>query len=270
MSLRTARQDVIHVQGASVSFAISSAGNPKTRYPIHNAFTADNLNLAEHSCPLDALQKRYPHLQGLPLQNLDKVQPLVRIGSDHPHILLPTEPIHSGPMVGPVAVCTALGWAVQGPASLLPPSTPTQCLFASALSPSTELLSNVEKLWQVDAFPHRNEKEVTRSKQDQYALSLLETKTTRVFVDGVKRYATPLSHAPNSPPLSTSKHAVMSLLRGTECRLAKNPKLAAVHNHEIHKPVDAGYVTKVSPEVEADTEESWYLPHHIIEQHSGK
>lgn len=130
LSLRTVRQE----QGASVSFEISSFFQGGQSQPV----------------------------RGLPIPHLDKVQPLVLIRSDHPHLVIPTEPVHSGPRDGPVAVYTALGWAIQGPASFLAPSSPLQqCLFTSALSPSAELLRNVQKLWEVDAFPHRKEMEVT-------------------------------------------------------------------------------------------------------------
>lgn len=52
----------------NVSFSISPAGHSEIRYPIRNAFTSPSLSLAEHSCPVEALKKQYPHLRGLPLQ----------------------------------------------------------------------------------------------------------------------------------------------------------------------------------------------------------
>lgn len=51
-----------------------------------------------------------------------KALALVLIGSDYPHLVLPIEPVCIGSMGRPVAVCTALGWTVQGPA-LYDPST---------------------------------------------------------------------------------------------------------------------------------------------------
>lgn len=60
-------------------------------------------------------------------------------------------------------------------------------------------------------------------------------------------------------------------IAGTERRLVKNPELAEVHNREIHNLVKAGYVTKVTAHEEGNAlSESWYLPHHVIQQHSGK
>ncbi|KAI3374373.1 hypothetical protein L3Q82_006201 [Scortum barcoo] len=50
-----------------------------------------------------------------------------------------------------------------------------------------ELYRHVERLWRVDTVHHRPEQEVTRSKQDQQAVSLMDAKTVRIEVDGVRR-----------------------------------------------------------------------------------
>ncbi|KAL0147386.1 hypothetical protein M9458_057313 [Cirrhinus mrigala] len=73
----------------------------------------------------------------------------------------------------------------------------------------------------------RNEKTCVRSRQDQEAVEVLERKTIRVEVDGVRRYATPLLRVKNMPELKAPKEAVLSQLRATEKRLAKNPQQAA-------------------------------------------
>lgn len=49
------------------------------------------------------------------LQPFSKAASLVLIGSDFPQLIVPTEPVQMGPKGGPVAVHTALGWALQGP-----------------------------------------------------------------------------------------------------------------------------------------------------------
>lgn len=60
--------------------------------------------------------------------------------------------------------------------------------------------------------PFRPEREVTRSKQDQQGVALLDTKTVRIEVNGVKRYATPLLCHAAMPPLQAPKESVMDLL----------------------------------------------------------
>lgn len=95
---------------------------------------------------------------------------MILIGSDNSHLIIPVSPVRSGPIGGPVAVCTALGWAVQGPATFLQhPSGENSCLHASFLSPAEELHQNVERLWKLDTLPFRNSKDVIRSGEDKAA-----------------------------------------------------------------------------------------------------
>ena len=121
----------------------------------------------------------------------------------------------------------------------------------------------------MDVLPYRSEKAVTRSKQDQEAISLLEQETTRVEVDGVQRYATPILRIKNMPHLHAPKEAVLPHLRGTEKRLAKNPAQAEIYKAEILKLEQAGHALKLEPGTEANSPEAWYIPHHLV-QHNGK
>ncbi|XP_038160417.1 uncharacterized protein LOC119796094 [Cyprinodon tularosa] len=270
IALRTVHQDLKVLQGFSVSFTISPAGQPQKTFQIQRAFTADLLGLAEHSQPVKMLQRRYRHLQGLPLRTLDRVQPMVLIGSDHPHLITPTEPVRLGPPGGPAAVKTRLGWVIQGPTSVVRQQLqPELCLNIGVLSPSEQLQHHVEKLWQMDVVPYKSERLVTRSRQDQEAVHMLDTKTVRVEVDGVLRYATPLLRVKDMPCLRTPKEAVLANLRSTERRLLKDPEKAAAYGAEILKLKQAGYVVKIEDEEVNESTESWFIPHHMV-THNGK
>nr|XP_057917974.1 uncharacterized protein LOC131109721 [Doryrhamphus excisus] len=141
------------------------------------------------------------------------------------------------------------------------------CLVSSVSE--EELFRHVEKLWQLDTLPHRNERLITRSKQDAEAVRTLELKTTRVMVDGVNRYATPLLWKQSLPLLQATKEAVLSQLRGAERRLVRDPKRAAIYSKEIHKLIDAGYVKAISPCKTKESNYSWFISHHMV-QHNGK
>lgn len=97
------------LHGAAVSFTVFPVSNPHKKFFIRGAFTVERLGLAEHTYPVASIQKRYRHLTGLPLQQMDKVQPVLLIGSDHPHLITPVEPVLLGPPGGPAAVKTHLG-----------------------------------------------------------------------------------------------------------------------------------------------------------------
>lgn len=271
LALRTVRQDVKIIHGSSVSFTISPACQPHKVFKIHRAFTADHLGLAEHTCPAATLQRKYSHLRGLPIPSFDSVQHLLLIGSDYPYLVTPIEPVRLGPPGGPAAVKPRLGWTVQGPAKLVQHQLLTQqCLNISIRSPSNELFRHIEKLWQLDVLPYRSEKLVTRSKQYQEAIDLLEAKTTRIDVNVTQRYATPLLRIKDMPKLHATKQAVMPNLRSTETRLAKDPIKSEAYRAEIQRLKQAGYVVEVPEQklTEKD-QESWFIPHHMV-SHNGK
>lgn len=271
LPLRTIRQDVQTLHGSCVSFDISPDGKSKLKYRVTNAFTATRIDLAEHSYPVESLQRKYKHLRGLPLQSFKKVKPLLLIGSDHPQLITPTEAVRLGPPGGPAAMRTRLGWTLQGPSSLICSSPlPQQCFFTTTVAPQvSELLRHVEKLWQADVIPVNSSKVVTRSREDNYAIDLLELKTVRAEVDGIQRYATPLLRRKSMPPLKATPNAVIPSLRGVERRLQKDPERAMIYSAEIDKLVQAGSVVKLSPSEVAQADESWYIPHHLV-SHNGK
>ncbi|XP_076856690.1 uncharacterized protein LOC143510810 [Brachyhypopomus gauderio] len=270
LSLRTIRQDVQTLHGASVSFSISSPANPKRKYRITGAFTAARIDLADHTYPMEQLQRKYKHLVGLPIQPFKTVRPLLLIGSDHPHLITPMEPVRLGPPGGPAAVRTRLGWVLQGPASMVHQTAcPHQCLVTSVPTQVNELMGYVEKLWQVDTVPFRSDKLVTRSRQDHEAVSLLEMRTSRVDVDGVLRYATPLLRHTNMPCLQATKDAVMPCLRRVERRLSRDPEWASAYKAEMGKLIQAGSVKKLETQQLSEEGEAWYVPHHMV-SHNGK
>ncbi|XP_057181866.1 uncharacterized protein LOC130548853 [Triplophysa rosa] len=247
---------------------VSSVFKPRKRFAIRNAFTATGLCLAEHNYPVAALQKAYRHLKDLPLPPVDRVQPLLLIGSDMPHLLTPVQPICQGPIGGPIAIQTSLGWFLQGPMSPMQPSWGFQQCLHMTVPTNDDLIHHAERLWQVETLPY-NTKMVTRSKEDKEAYTLLQNATVRVTVDGVQRYATPLLRRNPLSLLNAEKTAVLPSLRSTECMLARDPERTKVCCSEISKLELAGYVAKITA-AEADrSAESWFIPHHIV-HHNGK
>ncbi|KAL1269115.1 hypothetical protein QQF64_031404 [Cirrhinus molitorella] len=79
LALRTIRQEVQTLKGASVSFKISSMSKPKKMYQIKDAFSSQRLDLADHSYPVTSLKRRYKHLNNIPLESFTSVKPLVLI-----------------------------------------------------------------------------------------------------------------------------------------------------------------------------------------------
>lgn len=268
LPLHTVRQDIQVLPGYTVSFRVSSFPNPRTSYKIEGAFTASRLSLAQHTYPIERLQKKFRHLRGLPIPALREAEPLLLIGSDQPHLVTLVEPVRLGPPGSPAAAHTRLNWTLQGLVQLMgQPTNSIQCLFTFPVPQLEELYKHVEKLWQMDSIPHRPEREVIRSKQDQLAVAMLKAKTVRTEVGSTQRYATPLLRHPDIPLLVALKDSVMPLLRSTERCLLKDPKQAEAYTKEIQKLIDAGAVREVSQE--SPHQEEWYIPHHLV-SHNGK
>ncbi|XP_016393730.1 uncharacterized protein LOC107728153 [Sinocyclocheilus rhinocerous] len=269
LPLRTVRDDIQLIHGYSISFHISPLCKPQTSYKINHAFTADRLNLSHQSYPVEQLQQKYRHLRGLPIRTLTDVQPLLLIGSDQPHLITPTEPVRWGGPGAPAAVHTHLGWTLQGPIpSMGCPPTTRQCLLTSMAPIQDELLQNVQRLWQLDTVPQWEGKEVTRSKQDQEALQLLDRKTLTLEMEGINRLATPLLRRKDMPSLNAPKESVLPTLRSVERRLLKEPVKAELYKEEMRKLIETGAVRKVSDPI-PDSPECWYIPHHLV-SHNGK
>ncbi len=89
------------------------------------------------------------------------------------------------------------------------PASSQQCLLTSVPPTQDELFKSIQRLWQIEAVLYRGDKEVTRSKQDQEALKLLEAKTIRTEVNGILRLATPLLRHKDMPHLHAPKESVM-------------------------------------------------------------
>ncbi|KAJ8387655.1 hypothetical protein AAFF_G00152050 [Aldrovandia affinis] len=121
----------------------------------------------------------------------------------------------------------------------------------------------------MDVLPYRSEKSAVRSRQDQEAVRILQDQTVRVNIDSIECYTTPLLRAKNMPQLQAPPEAVLPQLRGIEKRLTKAPGQAAAYQVEMHKLEEAGYAVKLEPHQVENTEEAWYIPHHIV-QHNGK
>ncbi len=175
-----------------------------------------------------------------------------------------------GPPGGPAAIQTRLGWTLQGPARDLPQRSRSQNCYLTSVNPETvELLRNEEKLWQVDTLPSKSDKQAKRSREDQEALQLLESKTVRVEHNNVQHYATPLLRKRGTSPYHATKDTVMPSLCGIEKRFAEDEDKASAYAAEMSKLELAGSVRKLTPEEAAQSEETWFIPNHLVE-HNGK
>lgn len=152
---------------------------PEKRYTIEGVFTWDRLSLVGRLTQSTISSNAFSTYMTCPLVTFYNVQPQILIGTDNHHLTTPVESVHLGSKRSPLAMNTRLGWALHAPAFLHGPKDISQCLFTSAISPYIELKCDVNKLWQVDIIPYRNEKLTSRSKQDKEVMELLEKSITK-------------------------------------------------------------------------------------------
>ncbi|XP_046556736.1 uncharacterized protein LOC124265959 [Haliotis rubra] len=264
--LTTIQSEPFNCVGHSVNLTISPRDDPRFKYSIRKAFASDQLALSEYSYPVKSLQREYAHLQDAVLHDIHEAKPFILIGSDHADLILPQTPICFGPSNAPVAVCTKLGWTLQGLAKDITSANRECCLLTSNSNPSTQLMDDVVKLWKAEVIPFTS-KAVTRSKLDNFAVKILESKTVNVSNGETNHYATPLLRKPDCTPLHAGKESVMGSLRSVEKRLCRDPDLADIHNQKIQELVDKDYVQIINESEAASTTESWFIPHHVIRQH---
>lgn len=194
---RTVRQDVVQLDGASVSFGISLKTQPDKMHQW-SIYCRESRTVWVHiSCETAtravSSSQRYPARANRPCT--PSCPYWLRLCPSH---YIPRASDY-GPPWWSSRGSTRLGWTLQGPASLVP--TQKKSISCTLTCFKSELLKHIERLWQIDTLPYVNEKTVTRTKQDKLALDLLQRKTVRIKVDGVMRYATPLLRAPNFPVL---------------------------------------------------------------------
>ncbi|XP_046564207.1 uncharacterized protein LOC124273037 [Haliotis rubra] len=266
--LTTISQESVHCSGQSVKLQISSADQPANRFDIDNAFTADNLCMSEYTYPIEDMQQCWTHLENLPLPKINGAVPCILIGSDNSKLILPIEPVRFGNSDAPSGVHTNLGWTVQGPSMMLGQTKRNTCLLNQTRPADLSPSHCVERLWQLDTLPFTS-KQVIRSKQDKMALEILDSQTTRIEVDGVSHYATPLLRSHDGTRFNARVEAVLPTLKRTERRLKDNSDMARTHNEAIRKLDESGFVKKLTDDEIRDSKESWYIPHHVVE-HNGK
>uniref|UniRef100_A0AAV2MHW6 Uncharacterized protein n=1 Tax=Knipowitschia caucasica TaxID=637954 RepID=A0AAV2MHW6_KNICA len=119
--------------------------------------------------------------------------------------------------------------------------------------------SHVDRLLSKMSPVHRDGFVASRSKQDQQAVTLLQTTSERVSIDGIQRYATPLLRRQSSTTLLAPPDAAMPSLRRIERRLAKDPARAASYRKEMDKLVQAGYVAETPSDIVSKSTESCFL-----------
>ncbi|XP_055605771.1 uncharacterized protein LOC129753946 [Uranotaenia lowii] len=240
-----------------VSVSIRGKGC-KTRYEIGNVRTVSQLKLTSQTIDYEDLQKRYPHLKGLPVMSYAAATPGIIVGLEHVSLLTQLK-VREGGQHDLVAAKTRLGWCIFGKqGSLIKPYQQLH-VHSDIENENKEFHTLLGKFFGVEeAFVSIK----PESKENKQALDILARTTRRVdghFETGLLwRFSKP--NLPNSYPMAIQRN------RSFEKRLCKNDSLKAAVEEQIENYLEKGYAHLITKEelASSDNNRVWYLPLGVV------
>jgi hypothetical protein len=199
------------------------------------------------------------HLRNLGINDVSPNQVKLLIGANVPKAHLQTDS-REGPVEGPIAVQTILGWCILG--GLAGRSLEaTQANVNFAMHEDSQLSQQVEKFWATESFGVTSDFKKPTSVEDQHSLEVLEKHTREV--DG--HYEVPMLWRNRDKGMPDNKimaeNRFESLMRRLSRNLVMKDKYSAVMNGYISN----GFARKLTPaEIRSSPDRLWYLPHHYV------
>ncbi|XP_053691781.1 uncharacterized protein LOC128740267 [Sabethes cyaneus] len=248
-------------QSQQVNLQISGVHSSK-RYELSGVYTMSSLQIRPQTLLLPELQKRYPYLEGLPLEAYNDISPRILLGLDHARLGHAVKS-REGHDNEPIAVKTRLGWMVFGNCSNAK-ETERYVNYHSVKScecnkdSDEDLHKMVKSYFSLDSLGVVKPDKLLMSQQDQRAQMLLETHTRRTSAG---RYESALLWKYDNVRLPDSGAMALKRWRCLENRMKKDHALADAIKSKIDDHVSKGYVRKLNPEeLQISRSRVWYLP----------
>jgi hypothetical protein len=199
------------------------------------------------------------NIADLDLQDLDKAEIKVILGSDATEIIIPRE-VREGPKGSPYGIKTKLGWTITGKIPEYVRKSES-VYFVHVASSEEELNEMVKSWWKTESFGCLFDRDEQRSREDERVIKLLDDTTQ--FVDG--RYEVGLIWKDPNVNLPNNKVVAERRLRSLERRLHHDPLLSIKYRQTINNDIEKGHVQKLSEqELSTPVARQWYLPHHPV------
>ena len=268
--------DKLEVRGEKASYAITTINQTtewhsgrKAEMSVSSVLGGDAIDLRNVYCveslPIypnppvteEELQE-WPHLKGINIPTTENEEVMLLIGVDHSEAFWTLDERH-GEKSQPYAIKTVLGWSLIG----CDTRNESKSFNINFIRKSDQLLQEqVECLWKLDQVPDVTSLCAEMSKNDRYALKLLDG--SKNFVNG--HYQFGLLWRPGAPTLTSNYPQAFSRLQNLKRRFSKNAELQAMYTSAIDDYLSKGYA---EPLRESDvsfenTEPCWYLPHHAV------
>ena len=216
-----------------VAFNVTAA-HPSSMQPSSHevyAYTNANLSIGKCSYNVTSLKKTYQQLKPLPNVVVNYQDVVLLLGQDAYECIQPLE-YRAGQPKQPVAVRTALGCVLTGPASN---QALKECsTFKTVTAEDQHLANQVQHCWELESYGSSKTGD-SQSSEDQYALKILEATTYHdgsCFVVG-KLWSSEASSLPDN------YYYALAQLRSMARRLDRDPALkercAATIKEDIQK-----------------------------------
>ena len=223
------------------------------RYHVDTTVRPD-LNI-DQSCMSTRIDiEQWSHLKDLPIANLESEQAHVQllIGQDASDLLVPTE-VRSGGAGEPFAVCTPLGWAINGPIDVT-----EQKETSHFVQTKVSLTKDLKRMWDIEGI----------HSEDQ-GQSINDQKTIALWNESLhltdEHYTMDIPFRTEESCLQNNRVMAERRLQSLARRLDKDETLKERYVQEIDDLLDKGYAERVEKvELERNDGRVCYLPHHPV------
>ena len=230
----------------------------KTKFVLDQVLTMDSLPIGERHFASNRELRKWPHLNGVSLPEIEELRVSILIGSDRLDVIDDNSEIRRGARGQPYAVKTPLGWTVYGPMGE-PNSDGVHINFVK--SDHEELLSrHLEDLYNAEFRDTLVDVEDSLSFEDRKAKQIMDE--SAVLIDGHYQLKLPFRNRP--PRFPDSLPVAKKTLYWLKKKMERNPEFHKKHASVIQRYQEEGSSWQVPDKEVSSLEPIWYLPHHAV------
>ena len=227
-------------------------------FSLDQVLTTESLPIGERHFASNKEVKKWPHLNGISLPEVEGHQVAILIGSDRPDIIDDNSEIRRGAKGQPYAVNTPLGWTVYGPMGE-PNSDGVHVNFVR--SACEEMLSKqLEHLYNAEFRDTLVDVEESLSFEDRKAKQIMDESVA--LTNGHYQLKLPFRHSP--PCLPDSLPVAKKRLYWLKKKMERDPEFNKQYASVVNKYQEEGSSRQVPDEEISTLKPIWYLPHHAV------
>ena len=230
----------------------------KEKFQLDHVLTTDSLPVTTKHFATKNDVKKWPHLNGVDLPEIDSKKVTILIGTDRPDIIDNELDKRMGKKGQPFAVRTPLGWTVFGPVGDTM-SNGIYCNFAIS-EHETSISAQLERMYNAEFRDSLTDATQSMSVEDQRAKLIMDKSAH--LVNG--HYQVQLPFRNDSPSLPVSLPMAKKRLCLLKKKLEKDEKSLEQYTKAIEKYESEGSARRVPDEEVVKLNPIWYLPHHAV------